>query len=196
MRFQFLLLYFLVFQLGFSQETERYNFFADQLIPIKTKAFTTKFKNGKVKRKGFVTTYLIDSLEYEVYSGRLVKYNKNGDLSYDLLLDKTGMVLKSKDYISGNLFSKTKTIELDTNATTLEEFFFGKHVSVIYKEEIYKTNKKEKLILFAKGTLINKKRTGKWFFYKDNKSVKIKTYKKRDKFKNMPGITYLRLKID
>lgn len=95
--------YILIFSfvLTYSQQTKKYSDFVNQLEYIKTDSLVEKYKNGNIKRKVNITTYMIDSLEYFVYSGEYVEYKKNGKKLWEAVFDMSGAPLSSKTYYKG-----------------------------------------------------------------------------------------------
>lgn len=181
------------FLTAYSQQTKKYSDFVNQLEFIKTESVVEKYKNGNLKRKRTMTTYMVDSLEYIVFTGEYVEYKKNGRKKWEEVLDMFGAPLSSKTYLGGELFFTTKTLELDTNVKTFEEFVYNKKsTSIIYEYSEYYNDEDGKPILWKRGIKINKKKSGKWSTYENGKVVKTKMYKEIDKFRNMLPTRYLK----
>lgn len=145
----------------YSQETENYKSLASQIKPISNETFVEFYKNGKIKREGTRTTYyFINGDEYGVYSGTYTEYLKNGKKLAERINNMFGSPLSSKTYINGNLFSETKTIELDTNSKTVDSFLKdNKNVSIKYEYIEYIIENNEPVIR-KKGIKVNDKKSG------------------------------------
>ncbi len=194
MKKKLLFLFITTFFLCDAQQSEKYKSFLNQLEQVESESNTKLFKNGNIKNISTLVTYKVGEYECYFYVGKVNKYKKNGDKLFELLLDETGVTLNSKSYWNGKLWIKSSTIEIDTNATNIEEFIFGKSVSIIYEEEVhYFDKKKNAIVLSEKGIKVNNKKSGLWTFYKNGKINKQKHYKKVDKFKNPIKPSYLKL---
>lgn len=189
---QFLFLF--IIQISYPQGTENYENLINQLVPVRTENIVEKYNNGNIKRTAFVTYYNINGEEYGVYTGKYIKYLKNGKISWERDNDMVGAPLIFKLYYGGELFSIKKTIELDTNSKKVEEFLYNRqNTSEICEYEEYVIDENGDLIIKLKGILINNKRSGLWTTLKNGKIKKTKTYKDRDKFENLPKTEYIKI---
>ena len=188
------LLTFLTLMIAFianSQETEKYNSFTEQLNLIKSETRETKYKNGQIKEVKTYTTYEFKGEEYILLSGPFILYSKKGVKIFERISNMFGSVLSMIFYDNnGNLLEYSKTIELDTNVDSVEEFLTSKYPeSIITETELYFV-KKNKSVLVQKGIEINRKKSGVWNLYKDGKFYKTKKYKERNKFDNLLPAKY------
>ena len=170
-----------------SQESENYKKIAKQVAFLKSETFLEKFKNDSIKREFSISKYNIDGEIHKFYSGKYIEYYKNGNVKFERINDRFGLPLSTKNYLNnGYLWMSTNTIELDTNAKTIEDFLFGKLNTSLIEE--YKENKgtdsSNKPLLFKKGILINNKKSGIWNKYKEGEIIKTKKYKDRIKFED------------
>ncbi|PHR68757.1 MAG: hypothetical protein COA67_12355 [Lutibacter sp.] len=193
MKFKISYLIIFSFLYSFSQQSENYTKLANQLIPTSSDSIVDKFKNGNIKREATLTTYTIEEIEYPFYTGKYTTYKRNGRKTYERVMDMFGMPLSSKVYYGGELFSSTKTLEIDTQIVSVEEFLMSrKGISIIYEYSEYYIDKNKKPILWKKGIMVNGKKSGKWITYKDGQIHKTNTYKNRDKFKNLLKSDYIK----
>lgn len=161
----------------FGQHTERYDSFALKLKPIDTVQINIKFKNGKTKEIGTVLEYDYDGYIYSFYSGKLIKYYKNGQIRGEIYCDSFGCELSSKYYdLNGYLLSHSITQKIDTKASQIEEFLDIKKYSLVYshdKRYIYSMNLDD-IYLSTEGNTLNNKKYGVWEKYDRNGELKKK----------------------
>lgn len=187
-----LFLFYLIVSVN-AQETEGYKKLAAKVPFIETEHFIERFKNDSIKREYSISRYNLNDTIYGFYSGRYVEYFKNGNIKFERINDSFGLPLSTKTYFkNGMLWDCTNTIELDTNAETIEDFLFGKYaICLIEEHEIYfGTDSLSKPLLLKKGLTINHKRSGMWYKYRNGKIIKVKMYKIIDRYKYPVGTIF------
>lgn len=170
----------LICNLSRAQHTDRFKKLVNELEKIESKPDTIFYENGKIWWTSTITSYKYNSETYSTYSGKQTQYYKNGKIASELLLGNFGNILSWESFDrEGNKTSESITIELDSNAKNLFEFFKNdEHLTFKRKIKKYKcSNKLGIYYLFKEGQTLNGKKNGLWKTYRENGELKKqKTY--------------------
>jgi len=161
---------------SFAQHSEKYLQLMGHLQPIDSSKIETHFKNGRPKYSGTTTYYEYGDKEYAYLTGKHVKYYRNGSRT-EGIYDSMGTILENKYFdADGNLLSESKTLLLDTNAKSFQEFEDNtNHITFVLRTKSYKfTLELKKWYLFEEGEYTNGKRSGIWKYYFPNGELKTK----------------------
>ena len=192
-KFNIFLFFITISNFCYSQGTEDYNYIINQLIPVRTETIVEKYKNGNLKRMASITYYNVEGEEHGVYTGKYVKYLKDGGISLERENDLAGSPLIVKVYYKGELLSTKKTIELNTNSKKIDVFLFqSKNTSMICEYEGYELDENGESNIMLKGVLINDKRSGLWVRFNNGKIKKTKNYKGITRFERIPKTKHIK----
>ncbi|MFD0991569.1 hypothetical protein ACFQ1R_15835 [Mariniflexile jejuense] len=158
-----------------SQHSERFLELVKDLEQITCKTDTTYYKNGNVWWTTCWTTYEYNSEKYSTRTGKMVQYYKSGQIANEYSLDNYGNIKSRKNFDrKGNKTLESVTIEIDSNAKSMDEFFDSQnHMTFKTYTAIYRCSKKlGTYYLYKEGQWINGKKNGVWTTYDDNEEVK------------------------
>lgn len=134
----------------------------------------TYFKNGYPKYSGTTKYYKHENEEYAFLTGKHIRYYKDGART-EGIYDSWGSILENKYFDKkGNLTSELKTLTLDTNAKSVQEFDLSdKHITFVIKIENYKySTELNKWFLYLEKEYTNGNKSGTWKYYFPNGELK------------------------
>jgi len=167
--------FLLICTITYSQHTDRFKQFTSSIKPIDSVVIHEKFSNGKTKETGLIKTYEYGDYYYDLYSGKLTKYYRSGELKSVEEFDSFGYLLSSQQYdYDGFPYCNNKTLEIDTNAKSLSDFFESEeHLSItIYFKKYRLSLIPGKWFLLEEGKTINGEMIGQWKRYNKDGSIK------------------------
>lgn len=174
-------LFLIITHFSFCQQTKKYDSLASLLKPLDTIQIVDNFKNGKIRETGTSIKYEFEGELYEFYTGKILKYYKNGRIRSEIECNSFGCELKSKHYdSSGLLISESLTTKIDIKGNHVIDFLELKKNHLVYgnlKLYIY-SMKLDDIYLKSEGKFLNEKKIGRWVKYFRDGSIKGEsTYK-------------------
>lgn len=165
-----LLLFMASVAMVYSQHTERYKALVNTIKAKDTSSYTYYYKNDSIKETGKQIAYERPEYTYHKKFGEVKTYYPTGQLKSIETYDGYGNILDAHFYnLDGTTWWKSKTLEIDSELTTVETYFTHETPTIITKELWeYTLGKKERygeIYLRAVGKVKNGKKTGVWTVY-------------------------------
>jgi len=154
----------------FSQQTDRYKTLVSNIKAKDTSSYVYYYKNDSIRETGKHIAYPRPEYTYEKKFGEIKTYYNTGQLKSLENYDAYGNILNVEFYNpNGSTWWKSKTLEIDSELTSSEEYFTNENPVIVTKELWeYKVGEKERygeIYLRVVGKVKNGKKIGVWIIY-------------------------------
>jgi len=173
------LLFMVSVAMAYSQQTERYKALINTIKAKDTSSYVYYHNNDSIKETGKHITYVRPEYTYSKKFEEIKTFYNTGQLKSIEEYDAYGNILNAQFYnIDGTTWWKSKTLEIDSELTNMEEYFTKENHIIITKELWeYKLGTKERygeIYLRAVGKVKNEKKIGEWILYNELGKVEEK----------------------
>ena len=165
----------------YSQQTERYKALVSTIKAKDTLSYVCHFSNDSIKETGKYVVYPRPEYTYDKKFGEIKTYYNTGQIKSVENYDGFGNSLNAQFYnLDGTTWWKSKTIEIDSELTSNEDYFRNENPVIVTKELWeYKLGEKERygeIYLRAVGKVKNGKKIGVWVIYDEMGQVEEKEH--------------------